>query len=297
MEPIQRIHHISAKVGDPNENLHFYRDVLGLRLIKQTVNFDDEGTYHLYFANENVEAGNIITFFPLMNDLYGRVGAGQVRRIAFSIPKDTLSDWKAYLDSHAVNFTVESLFQKPSLLFKDPHGLSLALVETEETKEDAQIIGLYGVELLSEAPHETFKFLMQEMGLLLNQVTSDYYHLTMVGNEGHQILINREMTKRGRLGKGTVHHIAWSVPAKDKLRQWKAIIEKEYKVTDILNRKYFHSAYFRDPGHIIYELATAGPGFTVDESFAELGSTLMLPEEYKHERESIEASLPKLNLK
>lgn len=297
MEPIQRIHHISATVGDPNETLQFYRDVLKLRLVKQTVNFDDEGTYHLYFANQNVDAGSIITFFPLMNDLQGRVGAGQVRRIAFSVPKNTLSEWKTHLVQHAIAFTEESLFQEPALIFKDPYGLSLALVESEVTKEDTQIIGFYGVELLSEAPHETFKFLMQEMGLLLKQVTPEYYHLQMVGEEGHQILVNREMIQRGRLGIGTVHHIAWSVPDKNKLLQWNETIEKEGTVTDIINRKYFYSAYFRDPGQIIYELATTGPGFTVDETFVDLGSTLMLPEDHESERASIEARLPKLNLK
>lgn len=296
MEPIQRIHHISATVGDPNENLHFYREVLKLRLVKQTVNFDDENTYHLYFANDAVDAGSIITFFPLTSDLYGRVGAGQTRRIAFSVPKGRLDEWQKQLESQNVDYTTEALFGTEALLFNDPHGLSLALVESNEKREDFNIIGFYGVELLSERPDETFKFLMQEMGLALIQVTSEFYHLELVGEEQHQVLLNREITKRGRLGIGTVHHIAWSFPDKEKLIEWKKTIEKEQKVTDIHNRKYFHSAYFRDPGHIIYELATAGPGFTVDEEFSALGSTLMLPEHYESEREEITASLPKLNL-
>lgn len=296
MEPIQRIHHISATVGDPNENLHFYREVLGLRLIKQTVNFDDENTYHLYFANDKVDAGSIITFFPLMNDLQGRVGAGQTRRIAFSVPKGSLTQWQRQLKNYKISYTAEKLFGAAALLFNDPHGLSLALVESSEKQEDFNIIGFYGVELLTETPDATFKFLMQKMGLELIQVTPQYYHLELIGEEKHQVLVNREMTKRGRLGIGTVHHIAWSVPTKEQLSGWLEKINKEFNSTDIINRKYFHSAYFRDPGHIIYELATAGPGFTVDETFDELGTSLMLPEHYEHQREEIENSLPKLNL-
>lgn len=296
MEPIQRIHHISATVGDPNENLHFYRDVLKLRLVKQTVNFDDENTYHLYFANNTVDAGSIITFFPLTNDLYGRVGAGQTRRIAFSVPKGRLGEWETQLESENVRYTKEKLFGADALLFNDPHGLSLALVESNENRKDLSIIGFYGVELLSEAPDNTFKFLMQEMGLNLIQVTPEFYHLELVGEEKHQVLVNREITGRGRLGIGTVHHIAWSVPDQEKLKAWKQRIEKEKNITDIHDRKYFHSAYFRDPGHIIYELATVGPGFTVDEEINHLGTSLMLPEHHEVQREEITASLPKLNL-
>lgn len=296
MEPIQRIHHISATVGDPNENLQFYRDILQMRLIKQTVNFDDDNTYHLYFANEEVDAGSVMTFFPLTNDLYGRVGAGQVRRIAFSIPKGSFAEWQSQLTKHTVTFSEESLFNKKALIFNDPHNISLALIESEETREDIKILGFYGVELLSENPDETFKFLMQELGLELTQVSSEYYHLEMVGDEGQQVLVHRKMTKRGRLGIGTVHHIAWSVPNEEKLGEWINDIGKEYKTSDIINRKYFHSAYFRDPGHIIYELATVGPGFTVDETFAELGTSLMLPKHYENKRKEIESSLPKLEL-
>ena len=120
MKPIQRIHHISATVGDPNENLEFYRDILKLRLVKQTVNFEDKNTYHLYFANDAVDVGSIITFFPLTNDLEGRVGAGQTRRIAFSVPKERLNEWQLHLEYHKIHYTKENLFGADALLFKDP---------------------------------------------------------------------------------------------------------------------------------------------------------------------------------
>lgn len=296
MKPIKRIHHISATVADPNENLHFYRDILGLRLVKQTVNFEDDGTYHLYFANQQAADGSIMTFFPLTNNLKGRVGAGQTCRIAFAIPKDSIHEWKKQLISHQIDLEENHLFGSPSLLFQDVHGLSLALVESEAVTNSKDILGFYGVELLSEQPDETFKLLLNEMGMQLIQVSEDYYVLEMTGVEKHRVLINRKFTKRGRLGIGTVHHIAWSVTDKEELSKWKAHFDKDYRVTEIKDRKYFNSAYFRDPGHIIYELATVGPGFTVDESLDQLGSRLMLPEQYEEQRKEIEANLPKLKL-
>jgi len=137
---------------------------------------------------------------------------------------------------------------------------------------------------------------MQKMGLLLHRVTPKYYHLKMTGVEGQEVLIHRKLTKRGRLGIGTVHHIAWSVPDKEALKSWEETMIAHHPITAIQNRKYFYSTYFKDPGQIIYELATEGPGFTVDESLNTLGSTLMLPDEYEEERADIERNLPKLNL-
>lgn len=294
MKPIQRIHHISATVADANENLQFYRDVLGLRLVKKTVNFEDNGTYHLYFANEHADDGTIMTFFPLSSDLHGRVGAGQVRRIAFAIPEGTLSHWENQLNINRISSLESDTFGAPALFFNDPHNLSIALVESETEMKTHNILGFYGVELLSEKPNETLKQLLNEMGLQLLKIEDDYYHLEMVGTEKHKVLINREMTKRGRLGIGTVHHIAWSVPNKAALEQFKNCFEQAAQVTEIRDRKYFNSVYFKDPGKIIYELATVGPGFTVDEPLEQLGTMLMLPEQHEDQRAEIEAQLPKL---
>ncbi len=294
MEPIQRIHHISATVADANENLQFYRDVLKLRLVKKTVNFEDNGTYHLYFANKDADDGTIMTFFPLSSDLYGRVGAGQVRRIAFAIPRGTLPYWKNQLNTNSVSSIEDNTFGAPALFLNDPHDLSIALVESETEMKTQNILGFFGVELLSEKPDETLKQLLNEMGLQLLKVEDDYYHLEMVGTEKHKVLVNRKITKLGRLGIGTVHHIAWSVPDKSALEQFKKHFEQAAQVTAIRDRKYFNSVYFKDPGKMIYELATVGPGFTVDEPLDQLGTTLMLPEQYEDQRDEIEARLPKL---
>lgn len=296
METIRRIHHLSATVGDPNENLKFYRDLLGLKLVKQTVNFEDNDTYHLYFANQAVDDGSIITFFPLEGPRKGRTGAGQVRRIAFSVPKGSLAVWKKRLTKNEITFETQTLFRKQTILFTDPHNIHLALVESDKESVDEKVLGFHGVEILSESPVDTLNMLTQEMGLFLKEITTDYYHLEMSGAEKHQILIYRKVSKRGRLGIGTVHHIAWSVSNKAELIEWKKRLEKGRNISEIHDRKYFHSTYLRDPGRVIYELATEGPGFTVDESMEMLGTKLMLPQQYEIHRKEIEEKLPKLDI-
>jgi Glyoxalase/Bleomycin resistance protein/Dioxygenase superfamily. len=266
-----------------------------LRLVKKTVNFEDENTYHLYFSNQNVDNGTIITFFPREDDLYGEVGGGQVRTIGFSIPKYSFEYWLERLNLHQIKFSEGFFNNKRALIFKDPHNLSIVLVETELEIKDENILGFYGVELLSTKPTETVQFLIHKMGLLLNEITEEYYHLEMVGKEKHRILVNKTPNEKGRLGIGTLHHIAWSVPDEDHLVEWKENLEKDRKLLDIQNRKYFLATYMRDPGSIIYELATEGPGFLVDETREQLGQKLMLPEKYESKRDEIEESLPKLH--
>lgn len=294
MNPIQRIHHISATVSDVNENVTFYRDILGLRLVKKTINFEDSGTYHLYFANQNADEGTIMTFFPLSNNLHGRVGSGQVRRIAFAVPKGTLNLWRNHLTKNEIYYIEDNTFRAAGLYITAPDNLSITLIETDVKTDNHNIIGFYGVELLSEKPEHTLKLLLNDMGLQLIKVEDYYYHLAMVGKEEHKVLINRQITKRGRFGIGTVHHIAWSVPDLVTLEKHKEILEQTNQVTDIKNRKYFNSFYFKEPGKIIYEFSTRGPGFTVDEPFEQLGTGLMLPQKYEEQRDAIENLLPKI---
>lgn len=291
---IERIHHLSATVGNPLENYRFYRDVLKLRLVKKTVNFEEKNTYHLYFSNNQVDSRPIMTFFPLDNDLYGRVGGGQVRTIGFFIPKSSINDWKAQLKMHDVDFVEELFNHQRALTFKDPHNLSIALIESKNISSDIKIIEFYGVELLSTHPKQTLNVLKDEMGLILKETSENFYHLEMSGHEKHQILVRKESQNRGHLGIVTVHHIAWSVPDVENLSSWKKRLEDKRHVSNIEDRKYFKSIYTRDPGRIIYEFATEGPGFMVDELFEELGTKLMLPNHYENERSSIEMSLPKL---
>ncbi|WP_411842787.1 VOC family protein [Salinicoccus sp. HZC-1] len=297
MEAIRRIHHITAIVGDPNENLKFYRDVLGLRLIKQTVNFDDPGVYHLYFSNDNVTPGTVITFFPWSNENHGRKGSGQVGRIAFRVPKGNLSLWKEHLDGQNIKSELTQLFGKDTLEFDDIHGLELAIVEGEETSEMDKILGFHGAVLLSDNPEGTKELLTGQMGLNELDIEGQNHHFETVGAEKHHIITAIPPQPAGRFGIGTVHHIAWSVPDMDVLKAWQSALREEgFEVTVVKDRSYFNSIYLGERGNVVFEFATDGPGFEIDEDMAALGTALKLPEQYEHRRPEYERLLPKLDI-
>lgn len=297
MEAIKRIHHITAIVGDPNENLRFYRDVLGLRLIKQTVNFDDPGVYHLYFSDDNVTPGTVITFFPWSNKNHGRKGSGQVGRIAFRVPKGNLSFWKERLDRQGIESKLTQLFGKNTIEFEDVHGLELAIVEGDETSDIDKIIGFHGAVLLSANPEGTKELLTGPMGLNVLDIDDQNHHYETVGAEKHHIITSIPPQPPGRFGIGTVHHIAWSVPDMDVLKEWQSALKTEgFGVTVVKDRSYFNSIYTGEKGNIVFEFATDGPGFDLDEDMDTLGTTLKLPEQYEHRRQEYETLLPKLDI-
>ncbi|MGM8365656.1 VOC family protein [Virgibacillus sp. W0181] len=297
MEAINRIHHITAIVGDPNENLKFYRDVLGLRLIKQTVNFDDPGVYHLYFGDHNESPGTVITFFPWTNNNYGKKGSGQVGRIAFRVPKDSLNDWEKHLNAQNIQVEVTQLFGKNTLEFDDVHGLELAIVEGEAAADNNDILGFHGSVLLSGNPEGTKELLTGLMGL--NELDRDdqNHHYETVGEEKHHIITSIPPQPAGRFGIGTVHHIAWSVPDMEVLKEWQSKLKKEgFGVTVVKDRNYFNSIYIGEKGNVVFEFATDGPGFDVDEDRESLGTALKLPKQYEHKRQEYETLLPKLDV-
>lgn len=297
MDAIPRIHHISAIVGDPNENLKFYRDVLGLRLIKQTVNFQDPSIYHLYFSDQDVTPGTIMTFFPWTNKNYGRKGSGQGGRIAFKIPKGSLDYWYNRLISHGIQVETTQLFSKVTLSFEDSHGLELALVESPDHSKKHEILGFYGTVLLSANPDKTKELLTEIMGLKELANDNKNMHVETVGKERHHIVIPKIPQAIGRFGIGTVHHIAWSVPNIDILNQWRLKL-KEYDLGSslVMDRNYFKSIYTKENGKVVFEFATDGPGFEVDEAKEELGSALQLPEQYESKRSDYESMLVKLEV-
>ena len=295
MEAIKRIHHISAIVGDPRENLRFYEGILQLRLVKQTVNFDDPETYHLYYGNEEAAVGTTITFFPWSTTNRGRVGSGQVGRIAFRIPKGSIGYWNERLTTNNVEFNISRLFQAPTIEFTDSHGLALALVEDSVEKETPHILGFHGTVLLSSKPNQTVSTLQDDLGLVLKEETETAYHLLTVGKEQHHIVVPKEVMPRGRFGVGTVHHIAWSVPNDEDHREWQDYLyDAGYGVTEIKNRQYFNAIYFVEKGDIVFEVATDGPGFAINESFETLGEKLMLPPQFESMRDYLESHLPPL---
>lgn len=234
-----------------------------------------------------------MTFFNWPNENRGRVGSGQVGRIAFRIPKGSMGYWNERLTSFNINFVTSRLFLAPTMEFEDSHGLAIALVETEETSDKTAILGFHGTALLSSQPKQTVETLKSDLGLTFIKEDEVGAHLVTVGEEKHHIIVPNEKLPRGRFGVGTVHHIAWSLPTDEIQREWQDYLYEEgYNVTEVKDRQYFKAIYFSEKGHVVFEMATDGPGFTVNESFEELGNSLMLPPQYEHMREELEKTLP-----
>lgn len=296
------IHHITAIVGHPQENIDFYAGVLGLRLVKQTVNFDDPGTYHLYFGNEGGKPGTIITFFPWANAYQGQIGDGQVGVTTYVIPVGALDFWKNRLTKFDIEYTETNRFGENYIQFADPHGLHLELVERESGEEnnwtfgdvtkDVAIKGFGGVILYSSRPEETGVTLVDVMGLEVVGEEGDYTRFKATADIGN--IIDLKMTKgvRGKMGVGTVHHIAWRANDDQDHIEWQQYVQSKGQfVTDIKDRNYFNAIYFRESGEILFEIATDPPGFAHDETPETMGSDLKLPAQYEQHRERLEDSL------
>lgn len=297
MQAIQRIHHISAIVGRPQANIDFYRNILGLHLIKQTVNFDDTGVYHLYFSNSDGQPGTVMTFFNWVDAFDGKVGSGQVGRIGFRVPRGSIKEWRKHLESHKIEVKETKSFLNKTLEFEDVHGLDLALVEGAEESSDKKIIGFHGAELLSSNPLKTKKLLVETLGLEAMEESSSHLHFKTAGMEGHQVMILKAPLPNGDWGVGTVHHLAFSVPNDEEHKKWQdKLFDDGYHTTPIKNRYYFHAIYMREPGGVVLEYATDGPGFQIDESKETLGQKLMLPPFYEENREEIVDQLPPIDL-
>ncbi|MFP4974088.1 ring-cleaving dioxygenase [Paenibacillus sp. CN-4] len=300
MKKTAGIHHITAIVGHPQENVDFYAGVLGLRLVKQTVNFDDPGTYHFYFGNEGGKPGTIITFFPWANAYPGKIGAGQVGITTYAVPVGSLPFWKKRLDRFQVSYTDMTRFGESTLVFDDPHGLHLELVEREGGEvntwtfggvtPEVAIKGFGGATLLSARPEKTAELLERTMGLEFVAQEGDIARYRSAA--GNVIDLKMTPVARGSMGVGTVHHIAWRAADDQDQLDWKQHVEAEgYGVTPVRDRNYFNAVYFREHGEILFEIATDPPGFAHDESSETMGSELMLPEQYEPHRAQLEQVL------
>lgn len=296
------IHHITAIVGHPQENVDFYAGVLGLRLVKKTVNFDDPGTYHLYFGNEGGKPGTIITFFPWANSHQGKIGDGQVGVTSYVIPKGAMGFWEKRLEKFNVPFTKMERFGEQYLEFDDPHGLHLEIVEREEGEvntwhfgdvtPDVAIKGFGGATLLSKQPEKTAELLEKIMGLKQVGKEGDFIRFRSSSDIGNIIDLKLTTIGGGRMGVGTVHHIAWRAQDDQDQLDWKKYIEGYgYGVTPVQDRNYFNAIYFREHGKILFEIATDRPGFAHDESQETMGEKLMLPDQYEPNRDQIERSV------
>lgn len=296
------IHHITAIVGHPQENVDFYAGVLGLRLVKQTVNFDDPGTYHLYFGDKGGKPGTIITFFPWANAHQGVIGDGQVGVTSYVIPKGSMAFWQKRLEQFEVSYMKARRFGEVVLQFDDPHGLHLELVEREEGKpngwefggltEQTAIKGFGGATLFSSQPGKTAEVLENVMGLIRVGEEDGLLRFHSTADIGNVIDVKMTTTGRSRFGVGTVHHIAWRAIDDEDHLDWKRHVEEEgYGVTEVRDRNYFNAIYFREDGDILFEIATDPPGFAYDESEETMGENLMLPAQYEQHREELNRRL------
>lgn len=307
---IHSIHHLTAICGDARANVGFYTGVLGLRMVKKTVNYDDPGTYHFYYGDGPGRPGTILTFFPWQHMARGRAGTGQVTTIAFAAPTGSLGWWHSHLIKAGVaGLTKVARPEEEALAFDDPDGLGLEIVECGTTVADndwpgapipptARLTGFHGAALSLAGYERTARLLTDVFGYRLAGEDRNRFRF-VAGNDviagGTIDLLCEPDRRRGTLGTGSVHHIALRAKDDDEQAALRGrLIAAGMDPTPKLDRTYFHSIYLREPGGVIVEVATDPPGFTVDEDAATLGQKLVLPAWLESRRAVIEQSLPRL---
>lgn len=310
-DKISGIHHITAIASDPQRNLDFYTSTLGLRMVKLTVNFDDPGSYHFYFGDAAGSPGTILTFFPWPQARRGRHGVGQVGAVGFNVPQNSLGYWMERLKQQGVSTGSPSQrFEEEVLSFTDPDGMLIELVasprgNTAEGTWDRgpvslehAIRGFAAPTLLVGEMEGTAALLGEGMGLERVQSWGNRLRFSGGARIGGVVdLEERPGEPRGGMGAGVVHHIAWRTPDDARQLAWRErLILRGLNVTEVRDRNYFHSIYFREPGGILFEIATDAPGFAIDEPFETLGTHLKLPAWFEPRRELLEKTLPPLAL-
>lgn len=305
------IHHVTAIAREPQRNLDFYAGTLGMRLVKLTVNYDDPGTYHLYYGDELGRPGSLLTFFPWTGGRPGRQGTGQINGIGLAIPPPSLGYWVERLLSRGVRYEGPSRrFGEQVLAFADPDGLLLELIATPRVADlegwrdgpvpaEHAVRGVHGVTIWEDGDAGSADFLAGRMGFEKRAEEENRLRLES-GADGLGTVVELRRAPgfwRGTDGAGTVHHVAFRAAddAEQSARQ-EELRTSGVSVTDVRDRTYFRSVYFREPGGVLYEIATDGPGFTLDESPAELGTSLKLPERYEPMRERLTVALPPVRL-
>jgi glyoxalase family protein len=305
------LHHLTAIASDPQTNVDFYDGLLGLRLVKRTVNFDDPSAYHLYYGDETGTPGTIVTFFYWPGySARGRVGAGQATTLVFSAPPDSLDFWQERLGRHGVVATRRSRLGEDLIAFVDPDGIPVELVAVAadpragwqghpDVPSSRALRGLHTAELTVRVAGPTAALITGPMGY--SQISREgkrtrFMASGSAGASGQLIdVIEDASATPGVGGAGTVHHRAWSVPDDaTELGLQKRLQQAGYAVSAVRDRTYFHSIYYREPGGVLFEIATATPGFALDEPVATLGTALRLPDAFEAARGEIERHLPPL---
>jgi len=303
---LRGIHHITAIASDPQRNVDFYTQVLGLRLAKRTVNFDDPSTYHLYYGDRTGRPGTAITFFAWPGARRGTRGTGQVNATSFAIPSDTIEFWKSrFTDHHVFCEELPTRFGAAAIRVSDPDGLLLELIESSQLddvdlkyKTDVSakfaVHGFHAPTL--EVQHaKATEELLEVLGFELLGEENSRKRLSVNSklSSAQVDLVERADGHFGVNSAGTVHHIAFQCADDEEQLRWREqIVARGLHVTPVIDRFYFHSIYFREPGGILFEIATEKPGFTVDEPIAHLGESLKLPPQYEQHRAEIERVLP-----
>jgi len=312
MRDVPGIHHVTAIAGDPRENLAFYAGVLGMRLVKRSVNQDDPGTYHLFYADATGHPGTDLTFFPWLHLAAGHPGTGMINEVMLAVPSGSLDYWTDRLGSAGVAVGAAELrFGEPVLPFTDPHGMPVALVATEAERRftawadgpvpaDRQVRGIHGVRLWEESLGPTRGLLEGVLGWSAVGTDGEWHRFGADGVVSGGIVDLREVrgTSPARMGRGSVHHVAFRVAddaMQDAVRRRVAAAGR--RPTPVIDRFWFKSVYFTEPGGVLFELATDGPGFAVDEDARHLGERLVLPPWLEPQRDRITAGLPALDLR
>jgi glyoxalase family protein len=304
------IHHVTAIATDPQTNVDFYGEVLGLRLVKRTVNFDDPGSYHLYYGDERGRPGTILTFFPWPGARRGTRGAGQATVAAFSVPEGSLGWWRDHLSGQGIVVDDPAeRFDEEAMTLLDPDGLKLELVahagadglppwEGGPIPPRFAVRGFHSVTLTEQGYEATAALLTGVLGFrpageLRNRFR---FEVGRPGGPGTRVdVLCSPEAGAGRISAGTLHHVAWRAAGDAQQLAWREkLVERGLDVTPVLDRNYFHSIYFREPGGVLFEIATDPPGFTADEPLERLGSALKLPSWLEPARSRIEAALPPL---
>lgn len=308
MNPSKGLHHITAVSGDPQTNVDFYQQVLGQRLIKTTVNFDDPGTYHLYYGDEIGSLGTALTFFPWQNMPRGRVGNGETGALAYAIRPEALGFWERHLAQKGIEYTRKERFSAPMLALLDPDGMAIELIASEHHAQiqhwqagpisaENALRGFHSVTLWLVEVEGTADILSEQLGYrFINQEGQRYRFQAQNTNADLYVdILHRPGAPRAQFGVGSIHHIAFRTrDDAEQLAYRQNLLQAGQRVTPVQDRQYFHSIYFRAPGGVLFEIATDEPGFLIDESVEELGSSLRLPPWYEAQRAAIEAILPPL---
>jgi len=309
---ISGLHHVTAIASDPQPNLDFYVGLLGLRLVKRTVNFDDPGTYHFYFGDGQGTPGTILTFFPWPGARRGIRGIGQIEATAFAISPDSIGYWlDRFKEQHVTAEKTSARFGEEVIRFTDPDGLLVELIAadspgkveswtTSTVPAEHSLHGFHSVSAALEGYERTAQLLTQSFGYRLVKESGNRFRFAAPSESSPGRIVDllcMPDSRAGHVAAGSVHHIAFRAKDDNEQLQWREhLVELGYNVTPVIDRTYFHSIYFREPGGILFEIATEPPGFTLDEPIDELGSKLRLPPWMESARSQIERVLPPIKL-